>query len=150
MTKRTLWAIVRIDHFLEDLYQQGTKEENPARALMTVTKLHEREADAREHQATLSRSRDPNEIEYFVAAAEAAGEFGPSPVVFVGIRSFTPGGRVCPEQVIVGPVWPSREAAERAQADIEIPWQIDSGVVGSLQTARIRSSVAHATPPDVS
>lgn len=134
MTNRRVWALVRIDHFLEDLYMQGDKCENPAEVLVTVTAIHELEAEAREHEARLSATRESHQTEYFVAETKSFDDSGESPVVFVGIRSFTPGESVRRDQVVVGPVWPSLAEAERSLSLKKLP----DSAVGSFQVARRR------------
>jgi hypothetical protein len=132
-SSKPVWAVVRIDHFLEPLFGDASRQESPAR-LVTVTAVYEDSAAAEAHAARLSATRDPDEIEYFTVQSEAKGELTGEPVVSVGIQCFAPGERLTRDQVVVGPVWPTLAAAE--QRDRRDEDEEDTTV--RLQTARVR------------
>lgn len=136
MSRSQMWAIVRIDHYLEDLVAEEGGPERSADQLVSVTRFYyERDTAVRE-VARLSTLQDPSDIEYFTTDAEVcSNSLGPEPAAVVGVTQFRPGARVSPEQVRIGGVWESAAAARQYVSRLD-----DNDTVWGIRKARIRSA----------
>lgn len=111
MTGEPVWLIVRIDHFQEDGYEEGFTK-NPAQRLVTVTRGFRDQHAAVAHAASLSASRDPDRVEYFVASTtvDQTIDEDEDGVVVLALNRFRPGRRIVPADVTLGRVTRAQEA----------------------------------------
>lgn len=130
-----MWAVIRIDHYLEDLFVDREKQESPADILVTVTRLYDEPEVAAREVARLSNLRDPAQIEYFSETTEVCSKsLGPEAVALIGLDDYRNGSRVAREQVRLGGVWESVRAATNhlnGERGVQTLWSIRKARIGA-------------------
>ena len=112
---RPVWAVVRLDNYLEHLFVEGPKTETPAESLLAVVRVLLSPERAEQEVARLSSLAAARGGNYFAKATEAfpsASFVRPSPLVaLVRLADFDPAHPTTPNQVTVVGIFGSEDEA---------------------------------------
>lgn len=132
------WAVIRIDHWAEPLFEDCAKAERPVDTLVQVKLVTDDEASAGAEVARLAALRPDIDQEYVAVSTELCGEIpARGGTAVFGLLDYTAGARVQACQVRLAGVWPDEARAELEARERGEQWR--------ASVARYRPAGATAT-----